>query len=37
MTTWVEIWDKQAWEAENKAARDSFEDHEASLAKLGIF
>ena len=37
MTTWVEIWDKQAWEAENQAARDSFDDHEASLASLGIF
>lgn len=37
MTTWVEIWDKQAWEAENEAARESFEDHETSLAKLGIF
>lgn len=37
MIDWVEIWDKESWETENQATRDSFNDHEAGLAKLGIF
>lgn len=37
MIDWVEIWDKEAWYAETQATRDSFDKHEASLSKLGIF
>jgi MraZ protein len=37
MIDWVEIWDRDAWNAETEAARNSFDDHEAGLAKLGIF
>ncbi|MCP3890664.1 MAG: division/cell wall cluster transcriptional repressor MraZ [Desulfobulbaceae bacterium] len=37
MLDWVEIWDKDSWMMETQSTRDSFEDHEASLAKMGIF
>jgi len=37
MLDWVEIWDKDDWYAETKATRDSFDEHEAGLSKLGIF
>jgi MraZ protein len=37
MLDWVEIWDKQAWQEETQATRDSFDGHEASLARMGIF
>jgi MraZ protein len=37
MIDWVEIWDKEAWYEETQATRDSFDKHEASLSKLGIF
>ena len=37
MIDWVEIWDKDAWLAENETTRDDFEDHEASLSRMGIF
>jgi MraZ protein len=37
MIDWVEIWDKDAWYAENRATRDTFDRHEASLSQLGIF
>lgn len=37
MIDWVEIWNKEAWAAETQATRDSFDGHEASLSKMGIF
>ncbi len=37
MLDWVEVWSKDAWVAEHQAAKESFDDHEESLAKLGIF
>ncbi|SDP66635.1 division/cell wall cluster transcriptional repressor MraZ [Desulforhopalus singaporensis] len=37
MIDWVEIWNKDDWYAETRSTRDSFEKHEAGLAKLGIF
>ncbi len=37
MIDWVEIWDRDAWYAETRATRDSFDRHEASLSRLGIF
>ena len=36
MIDWVEIWDKGAWLAENDTARNGFEDHKASLSRMGI-
>ncbi len=37
MIDWVEIWDKDAWIAENQATQANFENFEEKLAKLGIF
>ncbi|MFT5699695.1 MAG: MraZ protein [Desulforhopalus sp.] len=37
MLDWVEIWDKAAWDHKNTTTRESFGDHKAKLAKLGIF
>lgn len=37
MIDWVEIWDKQAWDSQTKNARENFDDHQASLSRLGIF
>lgn len=36
MIDWVEIWDKGAWLTENDTARNGFEDHKASLSRMGI-
>lgn len=36
MLDWVEIWDKEAWAAETQATRDNFDEHEASLSRMGI-
>lgn len=37
MLDWVEIWDRDAWNAETDAALDSFDEQEQGLAKLGLF
>ncbi len=37
MLDWVEIWDKGAWDQKHTSTRQSFDDHKAKLAKLGIF
>ncbi len=37
MLDWVEIWDKEAWDAEHEATHANFESYEEKLAKLGIF
>lgn len=37
MIHWVEIWDKDASQAATQVTRDEFDDHQASLSKLGIF
>lgn len=37
MLDWVEIWDKEAWDAKDAATRESFNDNKAKLAQLGIF
>lgn len=37
MIDWVEIWDRQAWVAETETTCNDFEDHEASLSRMGIF
>ena len=37
MLDWVEIWDKDAWRVENQSTKGNFDDHEGSLAKMGIF
>ncbi|MGB3211863.1 MAG: division/cell wall cluster transcriptional repressor MraZ [Desulforhopalus sp.] len=36
MVDWIEIWDKEASLAETDGTRDNFEDHQASLARMGI-
>lgn len=36
MLDWIEIWDKDAWVAETQATRDNFDEHEASLSRMGI-
>jgi len=37
MVGWVDIWDKEAWDAEKQATRDDFDDHKTSLSNIGIF
>jgi MraZ protein len=37
MLGWVEIWDKDAWEAEHQTTKDNFGTFEQNLSKLGIF
>lgn len=37
MLDWVEIWDKDAWNAEHQATHANFENFEEKLSKLGIF
>ncbi len=36
MLDWIEIWDKDSSLAETDGTRDKFEDHQASLARMGI-
>ncbi|MBU0944343.1 MAG: division/cell wall cluster transcriptional repressor MraZ [Proteobacteria bacterium] len=36
MRDWVEIWDKEAWQAEVQATRDNFDSFDEGLSKLGI-
>lgn len=37
MVDWVEIWDRDAWNQEHKAARENFASFEEKLSNLGIF
>lgn len=37
MLDWVEIWDKDVWDAKAAKTREGFGDHKAKLAALGIF
>jgi len=37
MLDWVEIWDKDVWDQKHTTTKQSFDDHKAKLAKLGIF
>lgn len=37
MLDWVEIWDKEAWIAEQQATKANFENYQEALSKLGIF
>jgi MraZ protein len=37
MRDWVEIWDTEAWELENKTTRENFDSFDEGLSKLGIF
>ncbi len=37
MLDWVEIWDKDAYDAAHQATRDNFESYEEKLSKIGIF
>ncbi len=37
MLDWVEIWDKDVWDKKHTTTKQSFDDHKAKLAKLGIF
>lgn len=36
MRDWVEIWDKEAWQAEVQATRENFDSFDEGLSKLGI-
>ena len=36
MINWVEIWDRDAWQAEHSTSQENFEDFDDDLADLGI-
>lgn len=36
MINWVEIWDRDAWQAEHATSQENFEDFDDDLADLGI-